>query len=119
MFDCVYAISVFTHMSEELQFSWMRELRRIIRPGGYVLITTHGESFREMLTQRERKAFNAGHLVVRYEEASGMNLCSTFHPEAYVRQRLSAGYEVEDFISAGMQGILYQDLYLMRKIGTV
>jgi SAM-dependent methyltransferase len=114
-FDCVYAISVFTHMSEELQRLWMQELGRILRPGGYLLITTQGASFRERLAAREREAFDAGQLVVRYEEASGMNLCSVYHPEGYVRQRLSDGYVVQDFIPAGTQGVLFQDLYLLTK----
>ncbi|MBI4381188.1 MAG: class I SAM-dependent methyltransferase [candidate division NC10 bacterium] len=115
MFDCVYAISVFTHMSEALQGLWIKELKRIIRSGGYFLFTTHGESFRDRLTTPEREAFTAGDLVVRYEEASGMNLCSAYHPEVYVRQRMSEGYTVKDMIPAGTQGALHQDLYLLRR----
>jgi hypothetical protein len=53
--DCIYAISVFTHLSAELQDLWMKELRRIVRPGGHLLITTHGESFR---ARRGRCSFN-------------------------------------------------------------
>jgi cyclopropane fatty-acyl-phospholipid synthase-like methyltransferase len=30
-FDLVYAISVFTHLPEDLQFQWLAELRRITR----------------------------------------------------------------------------------------
>jgi len=114
-FDCVYAVSVFTHMSEALQGSWMKELKRIVRPGGHVLFTTHGESFREKLTPLEREAFTAGNLVVRYEEASGTNLCSAYHPEAYVRHQLSAGYTVKIMISAGTREALHQDLYILRR----
>ena len=114
-FDCVYAVSVFTHMSEALQGSWMKELKRIVRPGGYVLFTTHGESFREKLTPLEREAFTAGNLVVRYEEASGTNLCSAYHPEAYVRHQLSAGYTVKTMIPAGTREALHQDLYILRR----
>jgi SAM-dependent methyltransferase len=93
-FDCIYATSVFTHMSEELQSVWMQELARILKPGGYLLITTHGVSYRERLTAPELEAFDAGKLVVRYEEASGMNLCSAYHPESYVRKQLAAGQSV-------------------------
>jgi SAM-dependent methyltransferase len=38
-FDLIYAVSVFTHLSEELQLRWLEELRRVARAGGYVLPT--------------------------------------------------------------------------------
>ncbi len=42
-FDFIYALSVFTHLSFDLQFAWARELRRVTRPGGVIFFTTHGE----------------------------------------------------------------------------
>ena len=44
-FDLVYAISVFAHSAERHQIPWIQELGRVVRPGGYFLITTHGESY--------------------------------------------------------------------------
>jgi SAM-dependent methyltransferase len=38
-FDLIYSISLFTHLPEEMQFAWLDEMRRILRPGG-LLITT-------------------------------------------------------------------------------
>jgi len=115
MFDCVYAFSVFTHMSEELQFLWMNELARILKPGGYLLLSTHGKNYWEKLTKKEQEEFNAGHLVVRYEKASGTSLCAAFHPETYVRERLTMGYSIKGFAPAGTHKVVHQDLYLMRK----
>ena len=43
-FSLVYARSVFTHLSEELQIEWMKEFARIIKKGGYLYFTTHGEN---------------------------------------------------------------------------
>jgi ubiquinone/menaquinone biosynthesis C-methylase UbiE len=34
-FDLVYALSVFTHLNEEHQLLWLRELERITRPMGW------------------------------------------------------------------------------------
>ena len=39
-FDLVYAFSVFTHLPESIQFSWMRELSRVLKAGGYLAIST-------------------------------------------------------------------------------
>ena len=43
-FDLVYANSVFTHLTEAAQDAWLPELARILRPGGLVLATFHGEA---------------------------------------------------------------------------
>ncbi len=41
-FDCVYSISIWTHLSVEMQMLWLAEIRRILRPGGLALISTSG-----------------------------------------------------------------------------
>jgi SAM-dependent methyltransferase len=33
-FDLAYALSVFTHLTDELQLAWRDELRRVLRPDG-------------------------------------------------------------------------------------
>lgn len=44
-FDLVYALSVFTHIPLQWQEPWLRELRRILRPGGYLLCTVLGDNY--------------------------------------------------------------------------
>jgi SAM-dependent methyltransferase len=115
VFDCVYAISIFTHISEEMGFLWMKELGRVLKPNGHIFFTTHGVSYRDSLRGEERTAFDRGEVVIQNEGASGMNLCGAFHPESYVRTRLAAGFTVCDFIPAGSRGGIHQDIYLFRK----
>ncbi len=43
-FDLVVNHSVFTHLDERMQDLWLAELRRIVRPGGILLLTVHGET---------------------------------------------------------------------------
>ena len=38
-FDIVYGHSVFTHLSEQAQFDWLSELRRVVKPDGRVYVT--------------------------------------------------------------------------------
>jgi len=40
--DLVYAISIWSHFAPELGLRWFEEMRRLLRPGGHLLITTHG-----------------------------------------------------------------------------
>jgi SAM-dependent methyltransferase len=42
-FEVVFAISIWSHFAEGAALEWLREMRRILRPGGRLLITTHGE----------------------------------------------------------------------------
>ncbi|HEX4480002.1 MAG TPA: class I SAM-dependent methyltransferase [Rudaea sp.] len=114
-FDFVYAISVFTHLSADLQTRWMTELKRIIAPGGWLLVTTQGSNFIDALDVDERARFTRGERVVHYDEASGSNLCNAYHPEAFVRGAWSAGFRIAEFLPAGMRPNVLQDLYLLQK----
>jgi len=111
----VYAFSVLTHLPVPAQLAWMEELTRIVRPGGYLLVSTHGEAYLERLGVEEREAFERGEVVVRYEEVAGTNLCTTFHPPAYVRDELGAALELVDEVPEGAKGNPHQDLFLFRK----
>jgi ubiquinone/menaquinone biosynthesis C-methylase UbiE len=44
-FDFIYACSVFTHLSLDLQFKWSFELQRILKPGGIAILTTSSPTF--------------------------------------------------------------------------
>jgi SAM-dependent methyltransferase len=56
-FDVLYAVSVFTHLDEAHQDPWLAEWRRLVRPGGLLLVTYRGEGF-----------FDAGRMPERREE---------------------------------------------------
>jgi SAM-dependent methyltransferase len=42
--DLAYAISIWSHFEPQLGLRWFQEMRRVIRPGGHLLCTTHGLS---------------------------------------------------------------------------
>lgn len=114
-FDFIYALSVFTHLTEANQFFWIEELTRILQPGGYLLITTHGESCTSHLFTEGRELFNQGQLVVYGGEQEGTNVCAAFHPQRYVQEKLAKNLIVVDFIPAGALGNPPQDVYLLKK----
>ena len=114
-FDLVYALSVFTHLTAELQLAWRDELRRVLRPGGFLLVTTHGRSYLPKLDDEERGRFERGELVVRWGDVAGSNLCSAYHPEAYLRETFAQGFDLATLEPEGAKGNPTQDLVVLRK----
>jgi SAM-dependent methyltransferase len=113
-FALIYALSVFTHLPAHLQLGWMHELERVLAPGGFLLLSLHGATYLDVLTDDERLVFQAGRLVVR-DGPPGSNICGAYHPERYVREVLAAGFLIVDFIVEGATGNPRQDLVLLRK----
>lgn len=115
-FDLAYALSVLTHLPAAMQHDWMDELHRVVRPNGLLLLTLHGERYLERLDAEEAAQFDAGELVVRWAEVPGTNLCTTFHPRAWVHEHLLPhGFEEVTFVPEGARGNPHQDLYLLRR----
>lgn len=114
-FDLVYAFSVFTHLDIAAQRAWLSECRRILRPGGILLFSVHGRAFSDRLSKGELEEFDAGKPVVRLGKYPGGNLCSTYHPERYVRTKMVDGFEFVDAVSQGAKGNPPQDLYMFRR----
>jgi SAM-dependent methyltransferase len=117
-FDLVYAFSVMTHLSADLQRAWVAESRRVLEPGGYFIFSTLGEYFvsRDRLTDDERRSFENGELVVLYERSAGTSLCSAYHPPDFVRRELADGFDVVAFRPAADDG--RHDIHLLRKAVT-
>ncbi len=86
--DCIYAISVFTHLSESMQRAWAMDLLRVLKPHGIVIFTTHSLHFRDYLVQGERETFDHGNVVVRRFVKEGRKAFAAFHPASFVRDQL-------------------------------
>jgi SAM-dependent methyltransferase len=53
-FDLIYAQSVFSHLDEEAHRAWMDEFVRLLRPGGFVVLTTFSRN--QILTAARKRA---------------------------------------------------------------
>lgn len=114
-FDLVYAFSVMTHLSEDLQHQWVAESCRVLRPGGFFLFSTLGGYYvsRDRLKPDEQAAFERGNLVVLYEHSAGSSLCSAYHPHAYVERELARDFDAVAFRPAADDG--RHDIHVLRK----
>jgi ubiquinone/menaquinone biosynthesis C-methylase UbiE len=92
--DCVYAISVLTHLSEDRHFDWINELARVVRPGGIVVLTTHGDASRDRLLESEKLRYAAGELVVRGQVQEGKKWYLAYQSAAFMRDQLLKNWEV-------------------------
>jgi SAM-dependent methyltransferase len=54
-FDMIYSVSIFSHLTIEDQEAWLKELARIVKPGGYCFLTTEGMTAFKALKRRELK----------------------------------------------------------------
>ncbi len=105
-FDFVYAVSVFTHLDENYQDQWLKELHRITKPEGIILLTFHGEYCWQHLEKNEIKELKEkGFLFRKPYLLKGILpdwYQTAFHSEKYVREHYSKYFEVVDFIPRGL-----------------
>lgn len=114
-FDLIYALSVFSHLDGPLQEEWLAEFRRLLRPGGVLVLSVLGEQLRSRLRRAERRRFDRGELVVRRPGMAGRNLCSAFHPHPYVEGSLLADFkQVTAFDLGSSTRPIHQQGYLAR-----
>ena len=131
-FDLIYSVSVFTHLSEKLQFDWLKELKRVLKPQGIALITSLGEyaAKRNDITGINRNLHEqliAEDLVFKLtpgtrslnqfinpqalleEEMYGL----TYHSHKYIAENWSKYFEVINIVPGCISDL--QDLVILQK----
>lgn len=115
-FDVVYCFSVFTHLSWEAQQAWAEELKRVLKPGGLFICTTHGDRCRHLLTTKaDKDTYEAGDVVLKGHYVEGKKWYLSFHPEKFVRESLLMGYTDISKVDVTQDETLLQDVWVGRK----
>lgn len=122
-FDLVQAVSVFTHLPLGLQRAWLEEIHRLLRPGGWVLVTLHGPIYARLLLEDvQRQVFTDAGYVETAAGPAGSNLFATFHAPEFARD-LFHGFEGQARFPRGqIEGLApslfplaaLQDVYILR-----
>lgn len=117
-FDLIYAVSVFTHLDEEMQFAWLRELKRIAQPGGVLILSVHGESLQAGLSAELRARLAAHGFAFMVGQTGRLKLDglpdfyqTAFHAERYVRKNWSRFFEVVRCVERGINN--HQDAVIL------
>ena len=118
-FDVIYSISLFTHLDEASQNLWLAEMARVLKPGGTLLTTIHGEFARASCSPEELNALDRTGIVFRVDRKGRFKLDglpdfyqTTFHTQAYVERAWSVFFEVVAHIQGGLGR--HQDLVILR-----
>jgi SAM-dependent methyltransferase len=124
-FDLIYGISVFTHLSKDVQFSWLKELNRITRRGGIILVSIHGQTTFDYAQLDDVSYFN----ILRRIEEEGFVVTSkndqidnviddknyyvnVTHSWNYIRREWTKYFEIVDIVP-GM--IFTHDVVILKK----
>jgi cyclopropane fatty-acyl-phospholipid synthase-like methyltransferase len=110
-FDLVYAISVFTHLNEELQFLWLDELKRITKPKGILLLTLHNiDLLKPRLSKKENfsDVTKSGFVYRKGELYQGIFpdwYQNAYHSKDYVMENYSKYFKILHHIPKGMNNL--------------
>lgn len=79
--DVAYAISIWSHFAEPQALAWLEEMHRIVRPGGALLITTHGLDTLATLLRRDHMTRDSAAEVAMRFLSSGHHWYDVFGDE--------------------------------------
>jgi SAM-dependent methyltransferase len=97
-FDVIYAVSVLTHLSAHQQDAWIKELRRLLRPKGHLILTTHGEKSAKVLLPHEYARFQKDGIVIRGSVEEGTRCFLSYNHPDYAKNHLFSGMRVCEHI---------------------
>jgi SAM-dependent methyltransferase len=121
-FDCVFAISVLSHLTEHRHFEWLAEIHRLTKPGASVLLSVNGEiawAGCGISLQRYAEWRSTGFVVVGQNfdldgsSADGGEYVNTFISRRYIFDHWSRFFTVLDVLP-GVIGN-QQDLVVLQR----
>lgn len=114
-FDVIYGLSVLTHLSEKLHYTWVEELIRVLNKGGILLLTTQGENFKNKMTATELEQYNNNNIIVRGNVLEGHRTYSAFHPVAFMEKLFQKAEILEHIVIPPTKDWIPQDIWIVRK----
>ena len=116
-FHAIFGISIFTHLSLEMHKAWLQELHRVLKKGGLLMLTTHGEASKMLLNSNQLKQFDNNELVVQGYKVEGNRLYAAYQPKAFFQSLAeSFGFKVLEHTEGKViNGKMNQDVWMLQK----
>ena len=117
-FDLILASSVFTHIPLDTQEVWLKEMQRILRPGGIFICSVLGHNHASLILGEQEKAelYKTGNYTLTSEDSQatfstkvGGSAWDVFQTRSEVIRVFSEYFQIVDYIPGG------QDLLVLRK----
>lgn len=118
-FGAIVSYSVFTHLVRDVQISWLKEMRRILRPGGYFFASCHGDfatSFSDAIIQDEvrRDGISDGTHDSHLDGVAPTDYYrATFQSQAYTVAEFGKHFRVVEYLPRAVAS--FQDLIVLQK----
>ena len=111
-FDLIFVASLFSHLPRETFGPWLAALARLLRPGGVMAFSVHGQ---DMV---DPALFPAdGHLFVAESESRVLDVCdygTAYVSDAFVRQSIASAFSEAVEVRLLHKGLCgAQDLYVV------
>jgi SAM-dependent methyltransferase len=124
-----YAISIWSHFDAAPALAWLEEMRRVIRPGGHLIVTTHGIHSVAYYARRDGEYHQRAIFEALYRD--GFLYFDVFDPEEgdwgvqstgwgmafmtaeWLQARVTPAWSVQLFRPGAVEG--NQDLYVLRR----
>lgn len=115
-FDVIYGLSIFTHLSERNHVNWINELHRIANKDAILVLTTHGEVFKEKLLSRDQIKFDSNNLVVQANTLEGHRTFAAYHPPKLMRKLFEEKFQVLEHLPGKRESWgITQDKWILKK----
>lgn len=117
-FDLVFALSVFTHIEDQFQEAWLKEISRIVQTDGIFLFTTHGIKYDENLTRNQTEELKLnGSVTIKFKK-NGHRMMNTYNDAGHFKNVIAQYFEVIEFYDGREFPEKFggQDLWIARKL---
>ena len=119
-FDIIFSYSVFTHLTREVQYAWLSEMQRIIKPGGLFIATTHGDFALQFAMGSTSPTIPDDGIIDTTLDFTLDGIApkdyyrATFQTKEYTLREFGKYFNIIGYIERGAMN--FQDMIIMRKI---
>jgi ubiquinone/menaquinone biosynthesis C-methylase UbiE len=113
-FDLIYCISIFTHLPENLQFAWLKEITRVLKVDGRALLSTLPLEAMSKPAGDKQAAGGFRHPVGKGTQGLPKTYQDSYHSREYIEAEWSKHVKIESFAEKAINN--QQDLIVCRPL---